>query len=231
MAQVIVSHGLDANRWANQFCRQPAWTRGAGMLGASGPRRVQILRNATRSSIVSAIEAAARTAGPGGEVIYSIGHGNAAAMGATAQLGPGSELTINQEILQADANGYYGSADGPTGRVRLSSSDQEINLAFRRIGTALAAARVARFTFLVCVLGRNRAFLRQIKAAWGDSIAVAGYTAYVTTTEYTMSGDSSYPRISLFLSHNAEGTSVVSGTNAEPNCFLELPDARHLVVV
>jgi hypothetical protein len=231
MAQVIVSHGTDANRWANQFCRQQAWTRGRDMPRAIGSRRVEIVRTVTRSSIVSAIETAARVAGPGGEVIYSIGHGNAAAIGATAQLGPGSEFTINQEILRANEDGYYGSADGPTGRVRLSSQDQEINLAFRRIGAVLSRARVARFTFLVCVLGNNPTFLRQIKAAWGGAVAVAGYTAYVTTTEYTMSGDPTYPRVALFLSRNAEGTNVVPSTDAEPQCFLELPDSRYLVVV
>jgi hypothetical protein len=231
MTQVIVSNGLEANRWANQFCRQPAWTRGTGMPRATGSRRVEIVRTVSRPTIVSAIEAAARSAGAGGEVIYSIGHGNAAAVGATVQLGNGSEFTLNQEILRADADGYYGTADGPTGRVRLSSHDQEINVAFRRIGAALSAAQVARFTFLVCVLGNNPAFLRQIKAAWGGSIAVAGYTAYVATVEYTMRGDPSYPRTSLFLSRNADGSGIVAGTDAEPHCFLELPNPRYLVVV
>jgi hypothetical protein len=201
------------------------------MPSATGSRRVEIVRTVTRLSIVSAIEAAARAAGAGGEVIYSIGHGNSAAVGATAQLGTGTELTINQEILRADADGHYGSADGPTGRVSLSSSDQQINVAFRRIGAVLSTARVARFTFLVCVLGNNPTFLRQIKAAWGGTIAVAGYTAYVATTEYTMSGDPSYPRTSLFLSRSADGSSIIPGTDSEPHCFLELPDSRYLVVV
>ena len=38
MAQVIGSHGLDANRWANQFCRQLAWTRRHDIPRAIGSR-------------------------------------------------------------------------------------------------------------------------------------------------------------------------------------------------
>jgi hypothetical protein len=201
------------------------------MPAAPGARRMQTIRTLSRSTIVTAVEQAARLAGAGGEVIYSIGHGNSASVGATAQLGNGSEFTINQEILRADASGHYGSADGPTGRVTLSAHDQEINLAFRRMGTALADHRVARFTFLVCVLGNNPTFLRQIKAAWGGSFEVAGYTAYVATTEFTMRGDPSYPRVSLYLSRDASGTNVVPGSDVEPGCFLELPAVRHLVVV
>lgn len=185
----------------------------------------------TRDGIVTAVEHAAREAGAGGEVIYSIGHGNSAAVGATVQLGPASEFTLNQEILRADETGHYGDASGPTGRVTLSAADQAINLAFRRIGAALVTNRVRRFTFLVCVLGNNRPFLEAIKAAWGNSVEVAGYTAYVATQEITMTPpDPSYPRVSLYLSRDQSGMQVVAGSDAEPNTFLELP-AGNLTVV
>lgn len=231
MAKVIVSYGADANRWARQYCRSLPWTRGAGMPAPTGTRHVEIVRTMSREGIVTAVEAAARRAGAGGEVIYSIGHGNAAAVGATVQLGVGSELTLTQDILRSDASGVYGTSTGPSGRVTLSSADQEINTAFRRIGAALTAHRVARFTFLVCVLGNNRAFLQSIKTAWGGTVEVAGYTHYVATTEYTMSGDPTYPRVSLYLSRDQQGTQVVSGTDVEPRCFLELPEDRYLTVV
>ena len=231
MAIVIVSHGVDANRWAQQFCRRPAWTRGSGMPAATGSRHVQLVHTMSRISIVTAIQEAARHAGAGGEILYSIGHGNSASVGATAQLGSGSELTINREILMADASGHYGSASGPTGLVTLSANDQAINTAFRSIGTALNAANVARFTFLTCMLGNNRSFLQQIKAAWGGRIQVAGYTAYVATMEYTMAGDSSYPRVSLYLSRDPAGANVVGGTNLDPASLLELPPTTHLTVV
>jgi hypothetical protein len=231
MAKVVVSYGADANRWAQQYCRRPAWTRARGMPAVTGTRQVEIVRTMSRAGIVTAVEHAARRAGVGGEVIYSIGHGNAAATGARVQLGAGAELTLTQEILRSDASGRYGDPSGPTGLVTLSSQDQETNLAFRRIGAALAAARVARFTFLVCVLGNNRAFLQLIKNAWGGSVEVAGYTAYVATQEFTLPGDRTYPRVSLYLSRDQAGAQVVAGTDAEPNCFLELPEARYLTVV
>lgn len=201
------------------------------MPAAGETRHFEIVRTMTRERIVTAVEAAARRAGAGGEVIYSIGHGNSAAVGATVQLGPASEFTLNQEILRADATGHYGDASGPTGRVTLSAADQAINLAFRQIGTALTTHRVRRFTFLVCVLGSNRAFLESIKAAWGGTIEVAGYTAYVATQEFTMPGNADYPQVSLYLSRDQNGTQVISGTNTEPRTFLELPEDRYLTVV
>ena len=201
------------------------------MPAATDRRHVEIVSSMTRDGIVTAVERAARRAGAGGEVIYSIGHGNAAAVGATVQLGVGPELTLTQDILRSDAEGRYGDPSGPTGRVTLGSADQAINLAFRRIGAALASQRVARFTFLVCVLGNNRAFLQSIKSAWGGTIEVAGYTAFVATREFTMTGDPTYPRVSLYLSRDQDGTQVISGTDAEPNCFLELPADRYLTVV
>lgn len=229
MSTVIVTYGNDANRWAEQYCRRPAWTRSSEMPRARGARHVQVIRSMTRQGIVAAIESAARTAGAGGEVIYSVGHGNGASVGATAQLGVGSELTINEEILSADANGQY--TIGAVGRVTLSATDQEINVAFRRIGAALANAHVARFTFLVCVLGNNRRFLERVKAVWGGTVAVAGYTAYVATSEITMTGDRTYPRISLYLSRDSQGMNIVHGTDAEPQTFLELHPESYLTVV
>lgn len=231
MPKVIVSYGADANRWAQQYCRGPAWTRAAGMPTTTETRHVEIVRTMSRSGIVAAVERAARRAGSGGEVIYSIGHGNSAAVGATVQLGVGSELTLSQDILRSDANGRYGDPRGPSGLVTLSPADQAINLAFRQIGTALAATRVARFTFLVCVLGNNPAFLRLIKTAWGGNIEVAGYNAYVATQEFTLTGDPTYPRVSLYLSRDQSGADTISGTDAEPRCFLELPETRFLTVV
>ncbi|MEO7674447.1 MAG: hypothetical protein ABIU09_10280 [Pyrinomonadaceae bacterium] len=231
MSKVVVSYGADANRWARQYCRTLPWTRGPGMPAATGTRRVEVVSRMTREGIVASVEQAARGAGAGGEVIYSIGHGNSAAVGATVQLGVGSELTLTQDILRSDAEGRYGDPAGPTGRVTLSSADQAINLAFRQIGAALVRHRVARFTFLVCVLGNNRTFLQAIKTAWGGTIEVAGYTAYVGTQEFTMTGDPTYPRVSLYLSRDQNGTQVISGTAVEPRCFLELPEDRHLTAV
>lgn len=231
MGTVIVSHGNDANSWAEQFCRRPAWSRASGMPPASGARQVVLVRRMTRDGIVAAIEQAARAAGNGGEVIYSVGHGNAASAGPNAQLGAGPELTITQEILMADADGYYGTPDGPTGRVRLSPEARSINQAFRRIGTALTTAHVARFIFLVCVLGNNADFLRQIKTFWGGTVQVGGYTGYVATSVITVDGDRTYPRVSLYLSSDNQGADVMGRTDQEPATFLELPPSRFLVVV
>ena len=231
MPKVIVSYGSDANRWARQYCRDLPWTRRSGMPAATERRRAQLVRTMTRSGIVTAVEQAANDAGAGGEVVYSVGHGNSAAVGATVQLGPASEFTLNQEILRADATGHYGDPSGPTGRVTLSAADQAINTSFRQIGAALVRHRVRRFTFLVCVLGNNRAFLEAIKAAWGDTIEVAGYTAYVATQEFTMPGNPDYPQVSLYLSRDQNGTQVISGTNTEPRTFLELPEDSYLTFV
>ncbi len=231
MATVIVSAGRDANNWAQQFCRRLPWTRGAGMPSATGSRSLELISSVSRESIVRAVEHSARAAGASGEVIYSIGHGNDASVGASAQLGNGHEFDITQHILQADETGCYGDPSGPTGRVRLSAAEQEVNLAFRRMGRALTNAQVRRFTFLTCVLGNNPSFLRQIKAAWGGTIEVAGFTKFVATTEITMQGDSTYPRVSLYLSYDQQGLQIVRGTDVEPATFLEMPSSRFLVVV
>ena len=230
MSRVIVTHGEEMSRWANQFRRIPAWTRGAGMPSVREARGVEVIRSANRAGIVAGVIRAARQAGAGGEVLYSIGHGNAASVGANAQLGPAGDFTVTQDILHADATGHYGEPSGPTGRVTLSAADQAINTDFRSIGSALVAARVRRFTFLVCVLGRNPAFLNAVRAAWGNGIEVAGYTAFIASRTFTMSGDRTYPRTAQYLSSDAEGQSIIRGTDSEPATFLELPPDPFLTV-
>ena len=232
MSRVIVTHGAEMSRWADQFRRAAAWTRGAGIPPASEARGVEVIRSANRAGIVAGVIRAASRAGTGGEVLCSIGHGNAASVGANAMLGLDGDFTVTQEILRADATGRYsfGDSGGATGSVTLSAVDQTINTDFRSVGSALVAARVRRFTFLVCVLGRNLAFLNAVRAAWGNHIEVAGYAAFVGSETIAMSGDRSYPRTSQFLSNDAAGQSIIRGTDSEPATFLELPPDSFLTV-
>ena len=230
MSRIIVTTGAEANRWAEQFCRRPSWSRGPGMPAVTETRRLEIVHAANRAGIVAGVTRAAMYAGAGGEVIYSIGHGNAASVGANAQLGPSHDFTVTQNILRADASGHYGDPRGPTGRVTLSEADQAINTDFRSIGAALVAGNVRRFTFLVCVLGRNLTFLNAIRAAWGNRIEVAGYTAFVATCTYTQTGDRTYPRTAQYLTRDAGGQDIIHGTDSEPATFLELPPETFLTV-
>lgn len=221
--------------WAQQFCRELPWTKAAAIPPVVGAARAKVVvRSATRSSIEAAVIAAAAQAGTGGEVIYSIGHGNAAAMGATAQLAPGADFTVTQEILAADATGTRVTVGGGARMTEhLSASDQAVNESFRAMGAAMVAAGVSQFTFLVCSLGSNSTFLSSIKAVWGGTIAVAGYRGFVATelqTDTDTRGRRS-SKVALYLSSDPAGANVIGGTKAEPNTYLELPDARHVTVV
>ena len=231
MARIIVTHGSDANVWAQQFCRRASWTRG---LRATEVRGMVVVPNVTRVSVVAALERAASLAGGGGEVIYSIGHGNGNASGANAQLGTGSDFTLTQRILSANAEGWIErQVDHCVQRVPLDPPDQLVNSSFRQIGQALTRAGVRRISFLTCVLGNNATFLRSMKVALGGGVEVAGYRGYVTTNSavnQTTPGQGQ-DRIRLYLAYDQGGHNIIGGSETEPFCLLETPEARFSTVV
>ena len=231
MARIVVTYGTEANLWAQQFCRRAAWARG---VSASEARGMLVVPSVTRASIVTAMGNAARQAGGGGEVIYSIGHGNGNLVGANAQLGTSHDFTVTQRILSADADGWITRLSPHCiDRDPLSPGDQLVNRAFRQIGESLCRDGVRRLSFLTCVLGNNAAFLRSMKVALGGSIEVAGYKGYVctsTSTNQVTTGQASN-RIRLFLANDAQGTRIMPGSDTEPFCLLESPEAQFVTVV
>jgi hypothetical protein len=222
---VVTTAGDQAHRWSRQYCRQVPWTiseaRSANIIG--GRNRDIVTVNAdSRTSIVQAITRAASLAGRGGRVLYNIGHGNGGRTGANVMFAPGGQFTVSSEIVAGTRTINMGIA---TNTVSLTPDETDIRNKFLQIGTALQRSGVSEFVFIVCGLGGNQNFLRQIKAAWGGSISIGAYNDGVTLESDTLQGDNTYPRTRLYLYRDGavNRARLGTGTSATPISWLEIP--------
>jgi hypothetical protein len=229
MADIIITAGEQANRWSRQYCRQFHWTiAAAASVGVRpGARNFIVASYATRMAIVNSISRAARMAGPGGRIIYNIGHGYGGRNGANVMLAPTSVFTVDGNILTGDQVIHTQSA---TINVRLSQQQANIRADFLQIGQALRNNRISQFIFLVCGIGANPAFMQLIRRVWGGSISIGGYNDGVALEDDVIQGDSTYPRTRLYLFRDGAGVGnrsnrarLGTGTSAIPWSWLEMP--------
>lgn len=222
---VVTTAGDAAYRWSLQYCRRIPWTisvaRSANIIGGRN-RNLVTVNAGSRRNIVQAITRAASLAGGGGRVYYNIGHGNGGSTGANVMLAPGGQFTVSSEIITGTRTINMGRA---TNTVYLTPDETDIRNHFLQIGTALQTSGVSEFVFIVCGLGGNQNFLRQIKAAWGGSISISAYNDGVALEDDIVQGDSTYPRTRLYLYRDGavDRTRFGTGTSAIPVSWLEIP--------
>ncbi len=224
---VVTTANDQAHQWSRQYCRQIPWTvsvgNGANLAVRGRNRNLVTVNPNSRASIVRAIAQAARLAQRGGRVLYNIGHGYGGTYGANVMFAPGGQFTVSSDIIAGTRTINMGIA---TNTVSLSPDEADIRNHFLQIGTALQRSGVSEFVFLVCGLGANQNFMRQIKAAWGGSISIGAYNDGVTLEGDTLQGDPTYPRTRLYLFRDgaADRSRLGTGTSAIPVSWLEIPN-------
>ena len=222
---VVTTAGDQAYRWSRQYCRQVPWTvTAATSANISGGRNRNLVtvNPVSRASVVNAITRAASLAGRGGRVLYNIGHGNGSRAGANVMFAPGGQFTVSSEIVAGNRTINMGIA---TNTVCLTPDETDIRNHFLQIGTALQRSGVTEFVFIVCGLGGNQNFLRQIKTAWGGLLTISAYNDGVALEDDILQGDHTYPRTRLYLYRDGavDRARLGTGTSAIPMSWLEIP--------
>jgi hypothetical protein len=220
---VITGENRESHVWSSQFCRVPPWTRSTAAHAHLDVRRgsrhlVTIRGNQSMHAIISAFAQAARLAGRGGRIVYSVGHGSGASNGANLRLRDDEGIVIDQAVLEGGITTPPNRAAHLAGGfTRLSAQESTIREGWLHIGQVLAAHGVSECVFLVCSIGHNRDFMRRIRTSWGGAIEITAPPAHLSLRIDELNRSRCYYRHDepLFASHG--------GSTATPYSWLEMP--------
>jgi hypothetical protein len=239
MDVVLTTNEAMWKRWADQYVkRQP-----------TGRKAVVIADGTTPVAAKDLIISALTSAGVGGQLVFSVGHGVAlddAPADGLCELTPGGMITLvgrnnspsHPKQGAAIINVFYDKSANPD-----QASDFEFDTKenpasqrlknwalYQEIAKAMRTSNVARIVLLTCRLGNATDFLQKIASDWG--VKIMAYKKRVACIEgiYTESGKAPVTTSYVYLEGEVFPKSEPTGAAQNVKASEEIPDRENVTV-
>ncbi len=240
-AVISIVDGM-ADVWAKQFVdafiKRPKKVEQGGTLEIVPPRFSIIMQSSPQpDEVISTIQKAVTQAGPGGVLVFNVGHGvSANATDGVVDLAANHKFRLgglnNADDPKVFVSVFYDlDPDGPGPRMSFQAEDEKFSAnpsrlkrweKYKKIAKIVTDGRLRKVVFLTCKVGQSTDFLKKIALDW--NVVVEAYKRRVQLTPQQNG------RVRIHLEGDAPG----QGTNipaSEENLFSNVFRSSDTVLV